>query len=61
MITITCEINPVGEKITPSIKMHNHPNVSSERFFILEVGDKQYTILKEDMLAAIENVTNTGY
>jgi len=60
MIKVTNEVQTYNDdgKITVPIKVHNHWN--EDRAVELEIDGKSYKVYKSDMIAAIENATNTN-
>lgn len=58
MINVTCQLFDYSNPAMPSIRVHNH--WSDSRMVELEVDGKRYTVKAKDLIAAIENATNTN-
>ena len=58
MIKVTCQLDDYSEPSKPSIKVHNHWNNSN--LIELEVDGVRYTVSASDLIAAINNATNTN-
>lgn len=57
-IKVTNEIPTYNEPARPGIKVHSHWCFSDR--VVLEIEDHKVTIVKADIIAAVNNATNKG-
>jgi hypothetical protein len=58
MIKVTCQVETYDEPRKPSIKVHAHWNENKK--VVIEIGDEKVTVLVDDIIAAVQNCSNTG-
>lgn len=58
MIRVTCQLEDYSDPAMPSISVHNH--WFNSKLVVIEVDGKRYSVSAADLIAAIQNATNTN-
>jgi hypothetical protein len=58
MVRVTCELQTYDEPAKHSIRVHSHWNMNDR--VVIEVNGEKVTIIAKDMIAAVQNCTNTA-
>ena len=57
-VKVTCELQTYDDPAKPNVRVHSHWNVNDR--VVIEVNGEKVTVIAKDIIAAIQNCTNTA-